>query len=107
MRKSIPTLMTLTFLTLPAAAFADGTQAPMVSQPTATPAVAVSPAAPAQPVSAQPDSNKLICKTMAHEGMLVKTNICHTENEWDQIRTRQQRNLADFQNRNYQTSSGH
>jgi hypothetical protein len=106
MRKSIPTLVTLAFLTLPAAAFADGAQAPMVTQPTATPAVAVAPAAPAQPVSA-PDSNKLICKTMAHEGMLVKTNICHTQNEWDQIRNRQQRGVSDFQNRNYQMSSGH
>jgi hypothetical protein len=106
MRKPIPTLMTLVFLTLPAAAFADGAQAPMVAQPAAAPAVAVAPAAPAQPVSAQPDSNKLICKTMAHEGMLVKTNVCHTAAEWDQIRIRQQRGVADFQNRNYQTSSG-
>ena len=106
MRKSIPTLMTLALLALPAAAFAGDTQ-PMVLQPTATPAVAVAPAAPAQPVSAQPDSNKLICKTMAHEGMLVKTNVCHTQIEWDQIRTRQQRSVSDFQNRNYQMSSGH
>jgi hypothetical protein len=105
MRKSIPTLVTLAFLALPAAAFADGA-APTVAQPTATPAVAVSPAAPAQPASAQPDANRPICKTIAHEGMLVKTNVCHTQAEWDQIRTRQERSVADFQNRNYQTSSG-
>jgi hypothetical protein len=43
---------------------------------------------------------------MAHDGMLVKTTICHTQQEWDDIRLRQERGLADFQNRNYQTSSG-
>jgi Spy/CpxP family protein refolding chaperone len=104
MRKSIPALVTLVFLTLPA--FADGTQAPVVAQPTATPAVAVAPAAPAQPASARPDSDKMICRTMVHEGMLVKTNTCHTQAQWDQIRTDQQHSVSEFQNRNYTMSGG-
>jgi hypothetical protein len=44
---------------------------------------------------------------MTHQGMLVRTNVCKTQKEWDEQRRRQQRDLADFQNRNYQTSNGH
>lgn len=67
--------------------------------------VAVAPAT-AQPASATPASDKLICRQIAHEGMLVKTSACHTQQEWDDIRHRQQHEVADFQNRNYQTQSG-
>ena len=61
----------------------------------------------AQPVAVQQASQKPVCKEMVHEGMLVKTTVCHTPAEWDQIRAAQQRNVSDFQNRTYQTSSGH
>ena len=104
MHRSIPALAALAFLALPASSFADGTQTPVV-QPAAAQPVAAQPAA-AQPASAQPNSQKLICKEMVHEGMLVKTNVCHTQAEWNQIRTDQQRNVSEFQNRTYQTS-GH
>ena len=107
MHKSIPAIAALAFLALPASSFADGTQTqPVVAQPASAPTVAAQPAAAVQPASA-PASQKPICKTMAHEGMLVKTNVCHTQAEWDQIRQAQQRSVSDFQNRNYQTSSGH
>jgi hypothetical protein len=94
MQRSIFAIAAAAFLTLPVCAFADGTQ----TQP-----------ATAQPASAQPvsDPQKPICRMMTHQGMLVKTNVCHTQAEWDEIRQRQQRDVADFQNRNYQTSSGH
>ena len=109
MHKSIPALAAAAFLALPASSFADGTQTPVV-QP------AVSQPVTAQPVTAQPvavqqtsesASQKKICKEVTHEGMLVKTSTCHTQAEWDQMRQAQQRSFADFQNRNYQMSSGH
>jgi|HubBroStandDraft_5_1064220.scaffolds.fasta_scaffold56095_3 hypothetical protein len=95
MHKSIPALAALAFLALPTSSFADGAQTPAAQPVSATPA------------TAQPASDKQICKQMTHEGMLVKTNVCHTQAEWDQIRQTQQRDVSDFQNRNYQMSSGH
>lgn len=95
MHRSIPALVALVFLALPASSFADGTQTPPAQPVAATPA------------TAQPASDQKICRQMTHEGMLVKTNVCHTQAEWDQIRQTQQRDVADFQNRNYQMSGGH
>jgi hypothetical protein len=91
MHRSIYMLAALAVFALPATSFADGTQTQA-----------------AQPVAAQPDpSQKVVCKAMSHEGMLVKTNVCHTQAEWDQMRTAQQHSVSDFQNRNYTMSSGH
>ena len=65
--------------------------------------VGVAPAT-AQPASVQSDSDKMICRTMYHEGMLVKTQACHTKEQWDQIRRSQERSFADFQNRTFTMS---
>lgn len=69
---------------------------------TASQPVAV--AQPAAATTATADSAKPICRTMYHEGMLVKTQTCHTQAEWDQIRRSQERSISDFQNRNFTTS---
>lgn len=102
MHKSIPALAAVAFLALPASSFAE---TPVVQPATAQP-VTAQPVT-AQPAAVQQASQKPVCKEMVHEGMLVKTTVCHTQAEWDQIRADQQRNVADFQNRTYQTSRGH
>ena len=88
--------------TILAAAFSLGfATAALAEDPPAQPAPA---ATQGQQTAADPD--KKICRMMTHEGMLVRSNVCHTQREWDAIRTRQQHEVADFQNRNYQTMSG-
>jgi hypothetical protein len=63
------------------------------------------PVAVAQPAAATTQvGEKQICRTMYHEGMLVRTQTCHTQAQWDQIRRAQERSVADFQNRNFTMS---
>jgi hypothetical protein len=61
----------------------------------------------AQPAAATtPASDKLVCKQDYHQGSLIHTSTCKTQAEWDNMRRTQQRDVSDFQNRNYQTSMG-
>jgi hypothetical protein len=101
MRTIVPAIVAGLVVSLSIPAFA-GDASGTTTQP-----VAVQPVT-AQPASAttQPAGEKVSCKPIAHEGMLVKTNACHTQQEWDAIRHRQEHEVADFQNRNYQTSGG-
>lgn len=90
-------------LTIVAISFAM-TASALADEPQAPPPPAQQ-SATAQPAAADPD--KKICRMMTHEGMLVRTNVCHTQREWDAIRVRQEREVSEFQNRNYLTSNGH
>jgi hypothetical protein len=82
-------------LAFSACAHADGT------------APAIAPLAALQPVAVQAASApsatavKLICKPMYHEGMLLKSNDCRTQKEWDILRRDEQREISDFQNLSY------
>jgi len=91
MRNTIMMLAAGMLLSVSTAALADDTPA--------TPA-------PAQPAQAAPDKVKLVCKTMYHNGSLIHTQQCKTQAQWESERTKTQHDVADFQNRNYQTSSG-
>jgi invasion protein IalB len=77
---------------------------------TATMALAEDPqtpaAQPAAPAATTPASEKLICKQDSHEGSIIHTNVCKTQAQWDNARRSQQRDVSDFQNRNYQMSNG-
>lgn len=64
-------------------------------------------ARPMQQATATPDKDKKICRTMYHQGTIIRTQQCKTQAEWDRNRLDAQRSVADFQNRNYQTSNGH
>jgi len=85
---------------LSCAAFAEGAPAP---QPAPQPAVQAPAPAPTQVA----DKDKKICRMMYHNGELIRTQTCKTKEEWDRLRAEQQRNIADFQNRNYQTQIRH
>jgi hypothetical protein len=79
------TIMTLAAaLTLSTAAFADDPQQPA-----------------AQPVSVTTSSERLICHQFIHQGMLLKSNVCKTQKQWDDQRRREEYDFADFQNRTY------
>ncbi len=59
------------------------------------PAPAPQPAATASP---QEDaSNRLICRAMYHNGSIIRTRQCHTQREWDAIRTYNQRQITESQ----------
>lgn len=46
----------------------------------------------------QPSKDKLICKAMYHEGMVVRRNVqCHDQAYWDNIRWQQQQAVMDMQ----------
>lgn len=91
MRNAIMMLTAGMLLSVSAAALADDTPATPTS---------------AQPAQAAPDKDKLVCKMMYHNGSLIRTQQCKTQAQWDMERTKAQHDVADFQNRNYQTSSG-
>jgi hypothetical protein len=85
MRNTIMTLAAGLALSLSTAALADDAQQPM-----------------AQPVSVTTaDSGKLICHTFIHEGMLLKSNVCKTQKQWDEQRHQDQYEFSDFQNRTF------
>jgi hypothetical protein len=97
MRNAILTVAVGIALSLSTASFAQEQQQP----------VTVAPAAPAQQAAATPDKNKPVCRVMYHQGSLIRTQQCKTQAQWDNERRAAQRDVSDFQNRNYQTSSGH
>jgi hypothetical protein len=97
MRSAILTMALGAALSLSTVAFAQDQQQP----------VGVAPAPAAQPAAATPDKDKLVCRMMYHNGSLIRTQQCKTQAQWDVDRRTAERNVADFQNRNFQTSSGH
>jgi len=44
---------------------------------------------------------KLICRSLFHEGMLIKSTECRTQEEWDRLRRDAEREISDFQNLSY------
>ncbi len=84
MRTTIMTLAAGIALSLSTAALADDPQQPA-----------------AQPVSVTTGSERLICHTFIHQGMLLKSNMCKTQKQWDEQRRREEYDFADFQNRTY------
>jgi hypothetical protein len=55
----------------------------------------------AQTVSMTTDPNKVICHQFVHQGMLLKSNVCKTQKQWDDQRRHEEYDFADFQNRTY------
>lgn len=47
------------------------------------------------------DSDRLICHQFVHQGMLLKSNVCKTQKQWDDQRRHEEYDFADFQNRTY------
>jgi hypothetical protein len=86
MRNTILTAAAALALSLSTAAFADDVQQTK-----------------AQPVSVttSADSDKLICHQFVHQGMLLKSNVCKTQKQWDEQRHQEEYDFADFQNRTY------
>ena len=84
MRNTILTLAAGLVLSLSTVARADDAQQPRL-----------------QPVSVTTDSDRLICHSFIHQGMLLKSNVCKTRRQWDEQRHQEQYDFADFQNRTY------
>jgi hypothetical protein len=57
---------------------------------------------PAQQAAATPDKDKKVCRTMYHDGSLLRTHQCKTQREWDSLRTEQQRQVTTMQTSGYQ-----
>lgn len=45
------------------------------------------------------NSDPVICKASFHEGMLIRTNNCHTRSEWENIRAHNAQDIVIMQNR--------
>ena len=86
MRTTIMTLAAGIALSLSTAAFADDPQQP-AAQPVS--------------VSASANSERLICHLFVHQGMLLRSNVCKTQKQWDEQRRREEYDFSDFQNRTY------
>lgn len=56
---------------------------------------------PAQPAAATPDQDKKVCRSMYHDGSLIRTQQCKTQREWDSLRTEQQRQVTNMQTSGY------
>jgi len=84
MRSTILTLAAGLALSLTTAAFADDVQQPK-----------------SQTVSLTTDPNKVVCHQFVHQGMLLKSNVCKTQKQWDDQRRQEEYEFADFQNRTY------
>jgi hypothetical protein len=71
-----------------------------------TPGIALAQNAPAsepaptlEPVSANPAGAPLICKYYYHNGEILRRRDCRTVHEWERLRSRNQTDFANFQNR--------
>jgi hypothetical protein len=57
-----------------------------------------------QPVAIQAAAKKpitLFCRAIFHEGMLIRSSDCRTQEEWDALRRADERTISDFQNHSY------
>jgi len=86
MRKA--TLVLAALLPLTAAALADGAE---TAQP-----------AQAQQAAATPAQDKKVCRSVYHEGSLIRTQQCKTQREWDSLRHEQQQQVTHMQQSGYQ-----
>jgi hypothetical protein len=50
-----------------------------------------------QTVSAKPDSQKIVCHYVAHNGAVMPKPYCGTQYQWDKERRRQQQELSNLQ----------
>jgi hypothetical protein len=57
------------------------------------------PAPTLEPVSANPAGAPLICKYYYHNGEILRRRDCRTAHEWERLRSRNQTDFANFQNR--------
>jgi hypothetical protein len=73
------------------------------------PAVALAqsqqPAPQMQKVSDDTDSQRMICRYSYYQGSVIRHRVCHTKNQWNDMRFQSQRELTDFQTRSL-TSNG-
>jgi len=69
-----------------------------LSQPTTTPATTGA--------SSASSGNKVICRSVYHEGTLIRTQRCYTQRQWEAMRQNSQQDLNDAQMRGL-TSSPH
>jgi hypothetical protein len=83
MRSTILALACGLGLVAASAALADQPQQPM--------------AQPVSAVSTTPNPNPVICHTFIHEGVVLRARECHTQQEWDTIRFRNQEAIREFQ----------
>lgn len=66
-------------------------------------------AAGAQPATLQPAAVQaaakkpvtLFCRAIFHEGMVIRTGDCRTQEEWDALRRADERTISEFQNHSY------
>jgi hypothetical protein len=99
MRILLASTATLALMLGASSAFAQA-QPQEISQPTTNPATTDSS-------SSADTANKLICRPVFHEGILIRAQQnCHTQREWDEIRYRNQTTLNNAQMRGL-TSSPH
>ncbi len=47
------------------------------------------------------DQNRLICRVMTHEGMVLRKAMCLTREQWELAGYKARQQLADFQMRHY------
>jgi hypothetical protein len=90
MRSMFVPAYALGFCLASAPAFAQS-QPQEISQPTTTPASTSSP-------SGTP-SKQIICRPVVHQGMVMATQDCRTQAEWDAMRFRHQQELNEVQMR--------
>jgi hypothetical protein len=62
-------------------------------------APASEPAPSLEPISANPAGAPLICKYYYHNGEILRRRDCRTAHEWERLRSRNQADFANFQNR--------
>lgn len=71
-----------------------------------TAALADDPQAPAPQPVAVASSDQLICHHFVHQGMLLKSNDCKTQKQWDAQRRSEERDFDTFQRRTYSAPFG-
>jgi hypothetical protein len=54
-------------------------------------------AADPQPAQMSDALNKKVCRPFVHEGLLLRSNSCHTAKEWDALMRQQQREILEEQ----------
>jgi len=102
MRTLVPAAVALA-MSLSCTALAD----PAAPAPQPAPQPAAQAPAPAPAPTQVADKDKKICRMMYHNGELLRTQTCKTQEEWDRLREAQERNIANFQNRNDQSLIRH
>jgi hypothetical protein len=96
---SVPTLLLCLLAGMPAQAQQSPAQPETTTSTQAEPQATTQPATATSPSASADAGSQVVCRSENQHGSMIPTRICHTQREWDAMRSQGQRSVNAAQTR--------